>query len=85
MNQLFASGGQSIGASSSVFPMNIQRMVLLCLLKDILNIKMLDSVVPAGCGNGHRESKMMAKQTLTLFACLLPKKGCIYYLKAKAT
>lgn len=34
---------------------------------------MLDSIVPAGRENGHRESKMMAKETLTLFACLLSK------------
>ena len=73
MNRLFAPGGQSIGASSSVFPVNIQRMVLLRLLKDVLNIKMLDSVVPAGCGNGRRESKMMAKETPYLPACFLKR------------
>ena len=63
MSRLFAPGGQSIGASSSVFPVSTQRAVSPRLLKDVLNIKMLDSVVPAGRGNSHRESKMMAKET----------------------
>ena len=73
MNRLFAPGGQSIGASSSVFPVNIQRMVLLRLLKDVLNIKMLDSVVSAGHENGRRGSKMMAKETPYSPACFLKR------------
>ena len=74
MNQLFASGGQSIGASASVLPMNIQDWFRLGLTGLILQSKGLSRVF-----SQHHNSKvsiLICAQVISfLIAALsLPKK-----------